>query len=325
MSPGFRVCHSLEEAPDFGPCALTIGTFDGVHAGHRHIFERVVEVGRASGWKPSVVTFTPHPATIVARERAPKLLSRADQRAEWMRQCGIEQVLVLPFDAGLAAFSPDEFARLILAGRLGARAVFVGDNFRFGYQQAGDARLLAELGLAHGFTTEIVSAIQYRRRHVSSTTIRNLISSGNVALAARMLGRPHFLDGRLVAGRGIGSKQTVPTLNLATDSEVIPATGVYITRTRDLDSARRWNSITNIGYRPTFGQSSELSVETFLLDPFEGEKPMRMRLEFLRRVREERKFDSPEVLRAQILRDVARAQAYLRRIRAYCPALAPYG
>jgi riboflavin kinase/FMN adenylyltransferase len=147
---------------------------------------------------------------------------------------------------------------------------------------------------------------------VSSSEIRRLILAGAVSTAARLLERPHALFGKVVRGRGIGSKQTVPTLNMATEAEVIPAPGVYITRTRDRDSRRAWDSITNVGYRPTFdGQS--LSIETFLLSPFDGQTPARIRVEFLRRVRDERKFESPEALKTQIMKDVGRAQAYFRR------------
>ncbi len=152
---------------------------------------------------------------------------------------------------------------------------------------------------------------------VSSSGVRELIRSGNVALAARFLTHPYWIEGDVVSGRGVGSKQTVPTLNLSTTAEVIPGRGVYITRTHDAAGGRRWNSVTNVGYRPTFGVSNELSIETFLLDPLEGEAPARIRLEFLRRVRDERTFESPEALRAQILNDVRTAQAYFRRLAAW--------
>jgi len=200
---------------------------------------------------------------------------------------------------------------------LGARAVLVGDNFRFGNKAAGNVTVLAELGARLGFTTEIVPAISCRGRVVSSSGIRELIRGGNVSLAGRFLLRPYGLEGEVVTGRGVGSKQTVPTLNLATAAEVIPANGVYVTRTRDLGDGREWHSITNVGYRPTFGASDQLTIETFLLDPLEGETPARIRVEFLRRVRAERKFESPESLRVQILKDVGTAQRYFRRAKAW--------
>jgi riboflavin kinase / FMN adenylyltransferase len=162
-----------------------------------------------------------------------------------------------------------------------------------------------------------VPAVACRGRIVSSSGIRGLVESGQVAAAGRLLLRPYAIEGDVVSGRGVGSKQTVPTLNLATGAELIPARGVYVTCTRDLDADRRWNSITNIGYRPTFGASDELTIETFLLEPLTGETPHRIRVEFLRRVREERKFDSPDALRAQILKDVGAAQRYFRRLRAW--------
>jgi riboflavin kinase/FMN adenylyltransferase len=152
---------------------------------------------------------------------------------------------------------------------------------------------------------------------VSSSGIRELILAGKVSTAARMLQHAYALHGDVVSGRGVGSKQTVPTLNLAPAEELIPARGVYLTCTCDLDRPRHWNAITNIGYRPTFGASDELSVETFLLDPLQGDSPRRIRVEFLRRVRDERKFESPEALRAQILKDVHVAQSYFRRIKAW--------
>jgi riboflavin kinase/FMN adenylyltransferase len=240
-----------------------------------------------------------------------------DARAAMMREEGVEQVLILPFTRDFAERSPEDFVRHILVERLGARAVLVGENFRFGHRHAGNVALLAALGRQLGFETEIVPGVQCRGRLVSSSGIRELVQAGQVSLAGRLLLHPYTLAGDVVSGRGVGSKQTVPTLNLKTTAELIPARGVYITRTFDQAGGRAWASITNIGYRPTFGASGELSIETFLLDPFEGDTPHAIAIEFLRRVRDERKFDTPEALRAQILKDVRAAQAYFRRRRAW--------
>jgi riboflavin kinase / FMN adenylyltransferase len=191
--------------------------------------------------------------------------------------------------------------------------VLVGENFRFGRRQSGTVALLAELGRKLGFDTEVIPTASCRGCTVSSSLIRKQIERGQVALASRFLCCPYALDGAVVKGHGIGSKQTVPTLNLAPTAEVIPAPGVYLTRTVDLEAPRSWNSITNSGYRPTFGSSDELTIETFLLDPLEGSPPARIRVEFLCRVREERKFETPEALKEQILKDVRVARNYFRR------------
>jgi riboflavin kinase/FMN adenylyltransferase len=313
-----KIYHSLEEVPaDFGPSALTIGNFDGVHFGHRRILRRLAALAQERGWKPSVLTFDPHPTRVVAPERSPRLLTSPARRAELMREEGIEQVLILPFTPELARLTPEEFARQLLVGRLGARTVLVGDNFRFGHRQAGNTKTLTELGQELGFDTQVIEAIKCRGRVASSSEIRKAIQAGRVGLAARLLQHPYGLEGEVVAGHGVGAKQTVPTLNLATDAEVLPGRGVYITRTCDLDTGRAWNSITNIGYRPTFGAAEQLSIETFLLDPLEGPSPRRIRVEFLYRVRDERKFETPEALKAQILKDVRVAQNYFRRVKAW--------
>ena len=279
-----RIYRSLDEVPaDFGPSALTIGNFDGVHTGHRSILRRVKQIAADRGWKPSALMFDPHPARVVAPRRAPRLMTPPEQRASLMAPEGIEQVLILPFTTDVARLTPEQFARQIVAGRLGARAVLVGDNFRFGHDHAGNVETLRELGSRLGFETEVVPAVTRRGRAVSSSTIRGLLESGRVSLAARWLERPYALEGEVVAGRGIGSRQTVPTLNLSTAAELIPKTGVYVTRTRDLDTQRAWNSVTNVGYRPTFGDSTQLTIETFLLDPLAGETPRRISVEFLSR------------------------------------------
>jgi riboflavin kinase/FMN adenylyltransferase len=239
-------------------------------------------------------------------------MTTPDQRCALMAEEGVRHCLILPFTAELARLTPEEFVRQVLVEALGARAVLVGDNFRFGHKQAGDTAILAQFGRKYGFTTEVIQAIRLRGVVVSSSGIRQLIEAGKVAQAARLLEHPYTIEGVVVPGEGIGSRFTVPTLNLATTAELVPAVGVYITRTLE-DGGRAWPSITNVGYRPTFG-GRQLTVETFLLQPLEGAAPLRIRVEFLRRVREERKFSDPEALKSQILRDVARAQAYFRRI-----------
>jgi len=308
------IYRSLAEVPhDFGPCAITIGNFDGVHLGHREILRRVVAIARKNGWKAAAVTFDPHPTKLVAPAEAPHLLTTPDQRAKTIEELGIEEVLIVPFTHEVANLSPEEFVGDLLVDKLNARAVVVGDNFRFGHRAAGDVQTLEELGAKHSFETEIVEAVVRRNRVISSTAIRRLIAAGEVSLACRMLGRPYSLEGGVVHGEGRGSKQTVPTLNLDTKAEVLPKTGVYVTRTRERGSASEWPSITNVGFRPTFS-GQRLTVETYLLSSIHGAPPELISVEFLRWVREERKFESPEKLKNQILRDVERAHVYFRRL-----------
>jgi riboflavin kinase / FMN adenylyltransferase len=314
-----QVFRDLDHAKGhFGPCALTIGNFDGTHLAHQALFAEVTLLAKSRGWRPAALTFDPHPAHIVAPAYAPKRITNFDQRVQVMAACGLEQVLILPFTPELAKVSPEAFVKDILVAALNTKAIVVGDNFRFGHKHAGDMHLLAELGLQLGFSTHIEPAIGSRYGVISSTLVREAIGSGRMAMATRLLGRPYALTGAIVAGRGIGSKQTVPTLNIEPSSEVLPPNGVYISRTRDLDSLRFWNSVTNIGVRPTFNGDS-LTIETFLLDPFDGQTPANIEVQFLRRLRDEQKFDSPEALKSQIFRDVARAQAYHRRIAKWRP------
>jgi riboflavin kinase/FMN adenylyltransferase len=309
-----RVARSLEEAAQFEPVAVTIGNFDGVHIGHQRLLHEVKHAVAQKDLRTAVLTFDPHPASIVAPQRASRLLTTQAERCSVMAREGIEYVLVLPFTREMANWPPDEFVERVLVKGLRVGVVVVGDNFRFGHNQAGDVNVLARLGARFGFETRVVPPVRWRGRVVSSSEIRRAVEAGNPGLAGRLLGRPYGVEGVVVPGHGIGAKQTVPTLNLQTHAQVLPLTGVYTTRTHDLDAGRCWNSVTNLGYRPTFG-GKELSLETFLLDPLEPPAPSRIRVEFLRRVREERKFASPEALKLQILRDVGRAQAYFRRVK----------
>ncbi len=191
--------------------------------------------------------------------------------------------------------------------------MLVGENFNFGKRAAGNAAMLEELGDRFSFETDIIEPVVWRKRVISSSQIRRAIAEGDVSTARRMLGRPYALSGVVVAGEGRGSKQTVPTLNLDTKAEVLPKNGVYVTRTRERGSAREWPSITNVGYRPTF-DGRELTIETYLLRALEGATPEEISVEFLHWVRDERKFENAEALKAQILKDVNRAQTYFRRL-----------
>lgn len=316
----FQVFQSLDEVrAHAAPAAITIGNFDGVHRGHQLLFDRTQAAARGGGWVSTALTFAPHPARILKPERAPRLLSTLEQRLGWMRAAGLDRAVVLPFTKELSESEPEEFARRILAEGLAARLVVVGDNFRFGRGASGDVETLRRLGERFGFATGIVPGLIIRGVTVSSSAIRALVEQGQVARAARLLGRPYGLSGVVVAGFGVGRTQTVPTLNLNTAAEILPSPGVYVTTVLDLAGARRWPSVTNVGFRPTFGGQS-LTIESFLLAGYDGVQPERIRVEFHRRLREERAFPDAEALKAQILRDVARAQGWHRRAAAWTRA-----
>ena len=309
-----RIWRKLADVPaDFGPCATTIGNFDGIHLGHQSLMRRVVSLAHERGWKAAVLTFDPHPAKVVAPDRAPKIIMTLDQRAQVMGDLGIEEILILPFTAEVSRWTPEQFVKTVLVDAMQVRAVLVGDDFRFGHRQAGNTTILTELGAKFGFEVDPIEPVNVRGERVSSSLVRKMALTGRVSRACRLLGRPFALEGMVVKGHGVGGRQTVPTLNLQPWTEVWPADGVYVTRTRDLDSARQWQSISNIGNRPTFG-GEDISIETFLLEPLSGTPPRRIGVEFLWRVRDERKFPTPADLKAQILRDVGVAQKYFRRI-----------
>src|SRR5258706_14552444 len=293
---------------------LAIGNFDGIHLGHQAILRATVERAQALNAVSTALTFDPSPRKVLRPETAPLRLSTNAQRMEWFRALGLEAVVVLPFTLDLARLSPEEFVEQILLRDLHIKAVLVGEDFRFGHQQAGNVKLLSELGVKHGFNVVIVPPVVYRGEVVSSTIIRREVAEGDVSHAGRLLGRPFALTGEVVSGTGTGRKFTFPTLNLATEQELLPARGVYITRTCLDGETRSHRSVTNIGMRPTFNGSA-LSIETHLLDAQLAATPKRMEVRFWKRLREEKKFSSPEELRAQIASDIARANKFFSRVR----------
>ena len=293
---------------------LAIGNFDGIHLGHQAILRATVERARAFNAVSTALTFDPSPRKVLRPETAPLRLSTNAQRMEWFNALGLEAGVVLPFTLELARLSPSEFVEQILVRDLHLKAVLVGENFHFGHKQAGDVKLLSELGTRHGFNVVIVPPVVYRGEVVSSTIIRREVAEGDVSHAARLLGRAFALTGEVVSGTGTGRRFTFPTLNLAAEQELLPARGVYVTRTRLEGETRSHRSVTNIGMRPTFNGSS-LGVETHLLDAQLATPPKRIEVRFWKRLREEKKFSGPEELRAQIASDIARADKFFSRLR----------
>jgi riboflavin kinase/FMN adenylyltransferase len=295
---------------------LTIGNFDGVHLGHQKILRDVVEraaAGRGDAHDvlkkellPAVLTFYPHPARVLRPQQAPSLLETLPQRVADFAAMGIGAALVLQFDTALAQASAEDFAKKYLADTMRARAVLVGASFRFGHRQLGDVELLKELGQRWGFEVVVVTPVIDGGDVVSSTAIREAVRGGHVGDARRMLGRPFALVGEIRTGTGQGRKLVVPTLNLATEQETLPKTGVYISET--VLSGGPYRSVTNVGVRPTF-DGTRLAIESHLFDFAEALTTGPMKVRFLQRLRDEQKFSGPEALREQVLKDIERARS----------------
>jgi riboflavin kinase/FMN adenylyltransferase len=295
---------------------LAIGNFDGIHLGHQTILQEAINRAAKSGAVATALTFEPAPLKVLRPEAAPKRLSTNEQRLEWFRAVGVEATVVMPFTLELSKLSPQEFVEKILVNELQVRALLVGENFRFGHKQAGDAQLLRELGKVHGFDVASIPPIMAHSEIVSSTVIRREIAEGEVTQAGRLLGRPFVLTGSIVSGTGPGSKFTFPTLNLRADQELLPAGGVYITRTLLQGESKSRRSVTNIGVRPTFNGTA-LSIETHLLDFFGTVSAKRIELRFWKRLRSEKKFSGPDELRAQIAKDIASANRFFTLLRKF--------
>lgn len=304
------VFHKLEELPaNFGPAYVSVGNFDGVHRAHAHVLREIVSRARVNRGKAVAVTFKPHPARILKPESGLKLLTPLTEKLRWLEGTGIDAVLVLPFGRDLSLMTPRQFAERVLRKGLHAREVHEGFNFRFGHKAAGDVTLLAELGREMGFEVKVYPEMSLRGETVSSTQIRKLIAAGRVSRARHLLARPFCILGVPGRGRGYGSKYTVPTINLARYEELVPKDGVYITCTRV--ATERFDSVTNVGNRPTFG-AELFAIETHLLNfhPIELTPDTEVEICFLQRLRDEIKFPSVDALREQIARDVKKARRY---------------
>jgi len=375
-APDAATGNALHAEPCYLPrTVVTIGNFDGVHVGHQAILRAVVEHARKHNALATVITFDPHPLRVLRPEYAPPMLMTLEQRLRCIAYLGLDAALVLKFDEAFSRLSPEEFVRQILVGTLAVKAVLLGENFRFGYRHAGDVKLLTELGRAipassisdagyagKGFEVITVPPVFYRSEIVSSTLVRQALRAGAVSRARRLSGKPYEVEGSVQRGQGLGRKLIVPTLNLATNAEILPAHGVYATETcvGTRDGDKWYRGVTNIGVRPTVSSGNSgsadaatsaaagatlasnfapanvgdagiqtgtdvpsspnaltgprVSVESYLFD-FDDEitsGPLAVR--FCIRLRAERKFPGLDALRAQILRDAARAQRFFGRI-----------
>jgi riboflavin kinase/FMN adenylyltransferase len=294
-----------------GPSALAIGNFDGVHIGHQALISDAAQWASRHGAKPAVLTFDPHPSAVVAPDRVPLLICSLKERLRLLEAAGAAQVVVLPFTEETARLTPEQFVEEIVVKMLNSKALFVGENFRFGHKQAGTPDTLKRLGTQCGFVPYFLPPVKFRGEVVSSSLIRRYLSEGSVGRAGRLLGRCFSVGGPVVPGRGIGKKETVPTLNLRPVAGQIVPHGIYVSETLESATGRHWQSVTSVGHNPTFGET-ELTIETHLLEPLDGPSPADIEVRFRRFIRSERTFPSAEALRKEIFRDVARAKTYWR-------------
>jgi riboflavin kinase/FMN adenylyltransferase len=310
-----QVFHKLDDVPaGYAPTLVSVGNFDGVHRAHVRVLHEIVMRARQLGAKPVAVTFEPHPARILRPDSELKLITPSAEKLRLLEATGVAAVLLLPFGRDLSLMTPRQFAERILKKKLHAREVHEGFNFRFGHKASGDINMLAEFGREMGFEVKVYPELKLRGETVSSSQIRKLLSEGRVSRARHLLSRPFCILGTPGRGRGYGSKYTVPTINLARYEELVPKDGVYITCTRVANET--FESVTNVGNRPTFG-ADLFAIETHLLNfhPFELTPEKEVEICFLDRLRDEIKFPSVEALREQIAKDVRKARRYFRLLK----------
>ena len=303
-----RLFHGTENADIARPTVLTLGVFDGLHLGHQLIMKTVVERARVTNGVPTVITFEPHPRAVLHPESAPPLLQTLDQKIEALAVLGIEQVIVIHFNQAFSQIRAEDFLRNVVSGRLQAKEVYLGRGFFFGHNREGNIDLLRRVSQQLGFFADEVPEVRLRGKRIGSTVIRQLLIEGRVNLARRMLGRPYGVEGPVERGAARGANLGFPTANVQPHNRVIPQRGVYVTATLIDGQWRR--SVTNIGVRPTFGDAMEPSVETHVMSWSGDLYGDVVRVRFLHRLRDEKKFGSIDELKRQIERDVTRGHRF---------------
>ncbi len=293
---------------------VAIGVFDGVHIGHQRIIKAAVAAARASGSSAAVVTFHPHPEAVLRPRSAPRALVSTERKAELLEALGVDEVVVVKFDSEFSRLLPEAFCRAVLSDRLSARAVFVGENFRFGRDGLGTLTDLNAYGSTHSFLVEAMPLVWEGGGPVSSTRIRQSLREGDVAGAAKLLGRPHQIEGTVTAGARRGRSLNAPTANLTVERGIaLPRVGVYVTRAVVADGSSH-AAVTSVGTNPTFEKGRRVRVETLLLG-FEGDLyGCRLRVDFLERIRGQKTFPDAETLRKQIEADIETARQIHRRL-----------
>jgi len=291
---------------------LALGNFDGVHRGHRKILERLRRVAGEHGATPVVMTFDPHPPRVVRPDKAPPLLMTKMQKLEALADAGVQGAAIVRFTPELSRWDPETFVRIVLVDWLHVSEVWVGANFLFGHDRAGNFSMLRLLGARYGFKAEKIDPVRYKDFVVSSTRIRRLIGEGRVDEAGALLGHQYSIEGTVIQGDQRGRTLGFPTANLCTDNELLPPHGVYATTARVGETV--YASVTNIGTRPTVDQSGRTVIETHIFDLDKDLYGSTIRVGFVQRLRDERAFESLDLLRAQIDADCRRARVLFGRL-----------
>ncbi len=310
-----RVFRKLEDVPaGLKATVVSVGNFDGVHRAHQMVLREVIARARALGVEAWAVTLEPHPLRVLRPEAELRLITPLEMKLRLLDESGLDAVLVIPFTRDFSQLSPREFCAEVLVRRLRAREVHEGESFRFGHKAAGDLEQLKRFGAELGFAVKGYGELRFGGDVASSSRIRELIAEGRVARARHLLGRPFAIAATPDRGRGVGRRYTVPTINIERYPELAPRNGVYVTRTA-LGSAH-FDSVTNLGVRPTF-ETGSFAIETHLLDfePMEVAADAQVEIIFLHRLRDEKKFPTVDALRTQIARDVERTRRYFRRFK----------
>jgi len=308
------VIHYPDDArpPRWKAPVLALGNFDGLHRGHRKILERMRRVANERGAVAIVMTFDPHPPRVVRPDKAPPLLMTKAQKLEALADTGVQGAAIVRFTPELSRWDPEAFVRIVLVDWLGVSEVWVGANFLFGHDRAGNFSMLRALGARYGFKAEKIDPVRYKDFVVSSTRVRRLVGEGRVDEAGALLGHQYFIDGLVVHGDHRGRAIGFPTANLCTENELVPPHGVYATTARIGAVVRP--SVTNIGTRPTVDASGRTTIETHVFNMDRDLYGMSMRIGFVQRMRDERAFESIDALRAQIDADCRRARVLFDRL-----------
>lgn len=303
---GIKSLKDIPSPPD--NCAVAIGNFDGVHQGHRKILRVLVEDARNNNLFPLLLTFHPHPAKILAKRKI-ELLQTIEQRLNEIKKSGVQMAIVLSFDHNLSQITAEEFIRTIILQKLKAKKIIVGDNFRFGKDREGDVTKLRELAFRYGFSIRSIPPVTVQGSVVSSSLIRKILKKGEIEKANKLLGRPYEIEGTVIRGKSRGKRLGYPTANIHPLNDIAPP-GVFISRVGI--GSKKFPSVTHVGSKPTFNEK-EVMIESYIIDYNDSLYKKKLRVFFLEKIREEKKFETPEALSLQIKKDLEQTLIYFQK------------